>query len=191
MFKFYLVVPLCLLAALPGASASEVSSADVDEARSAVGGFMKSLKGRLQSAMQEAGPLHAVDVCKVDAPRIAAELSGAGGWQVARTSLKVRNPDNAPDDWEREVLRSFAERHAAGEAFEKMEHVEVVEQDGRETARYMKAIPTAELCTTCHGADIDPALSEKIYELYPDDQARGFRAGELRGAFTLVKPLTD
>lgn len=179
-----------MLFAINGFS-SDVDQADVKAARSAVGGFMKSLKGRLTSAMEEAGPVHAVGVCEVDAPMIAAEQSAASGWDVARTSLKVRNPDNAPDAWEKQVLQSFAERHAAGESYAKMERVEVVERDGQQTIRYMKAIPMGEVCTTCHGADIDSELSAKIYELYPDDQARGFEVGELRGAFTLEKPLTE
>ncbi|RMG95091.1 MAG: DUF3365 domain-containing protein, partial [Candidatus Dadabacteria bacterium] len=34
-----------------------------------------------------------------------------------------------------------------------------------------------------------PGLAAKIRELYPEDRATGFRAGELRGAFTLSKPV--
>ena len=61
--------------------------------------------------------------------------------------------------------------------------------DGKPVFRYMKAIPTAELCVVCHGSDIDPYVDARIRELYPDDQARGFKPGDIRGAFTLSKPL--
>lgn len=170
---------------------SATPDADVGQARSIVKSFAQTLKGRLSSTMGDSGPLEAVSVCNVDAPRIAAEHENATGWSVGRTSLKVRNPDNAPDAWERRVLESFADRAAAGEDLAKMEHVETVERDGRKMRRYMKAIPMGEVCVTCHGSDLDPELAARIDELYPDDQARGFEPGELRGAFTLAKPLED
>jgi len=54
--------------------------------------------------------------------------------------------------------------------------------------RCTKAIPTAaEPCLTCHGSGLDPALKPEIERLlYPDDQATSFKAGELRGAFTVT-----
>lgn len=183
------MIPILMLAAGGGGHAA--SDAGVAQAREIVKSFGQTLKGRLTTAMKEAGPVHAVDVCNVDAPRIAAEQEQASGWSVARTSLKVRNPDNAPDEWERSVLESFAERAAAGEDMVKMEHVETMERDGRKTLRYMKAIPMGEVCVTCHGAVLQPELAAKIDELYPQDQARGFEPGELRGAFTLAKPLDE
>jgi len=52
----------------------------------------------------------------------------------------------------------------------------------------MKAIPMrAEPCLLCHGAP-EPALKAEIDRLYPQDQATGFRPGELRGAFTVSAP---
>jgi hypothetical protein len=41
----------------------------------------------------------------------------------------------------------------------------------------------------CHGSDIDPYVDARIRELYPDDQARGFKPGDIRGAFTITQPL--
>jgi hypothetical protein len=45
------------------------------------------------------------------------------------------------------------------------------------------------LCLTCHGENIASEVDAKLKELYPYDQARGFREGDLRGAFTIAKPL--
>jgi hypothetical protein len=53
----------------------------------------------------------------------------------------------------------------------------------------MKAIPTAELCVACHGSDLAPEREAQLDRLYPNDQARGFGADDIRGAFTLSKPL--
>ncbi|MFN7177274.1 MAG: DUF3365 domain-containing protein, partial [Thermaurantiacus sp.] len=56
-----------------------------------------------------------------------------------------------------------------------------------ERLRYMRAIPTAPQCLACHGPEeaIAPAVRAAIAERYPDDRATGFRAGELRGAFSI------
>mgnify|MGYP003340573505 CR=1 FL=1 len=53
----------------------------------------------------------------------------------------------------------------------------------------MKAIPTAEICTTCHGVSLKPEVSARLQQLYPADQATGFAVGDLRGAFTLSERL--
>ncbi len=53
----------------------------------------------------------------------------------------------------------------------------------------MKAIPLSGVCVNCHGPRIKTQLSDKIYKLYPDDKARGFIPGDLRGAFTVTQPM--
>ena len=62
-------------------------------------------------------------------------------------------------------------------------------ENGRQVFRYMKAIPTAPICVTCYGADIDADLAAELDRLYPTDQARGFAVGDIRGAFTVRKAL--
>lgn len=152
--------------------------------------FGGSLKAELQGAMKASGPIGAIEVCSEKAPAIAARHGEETGWDIGRTSLKYRNPDNAPDDWERAVLRSFEERKAAGEDVAKMVHAEFTEQEGRKVFRYMKAIPTGEVCLNCHGGDtVKPEVAAKLAESYPDDKARGFAVGDIRGAFTIVQPV--
>ncbi|MGB7930683.1 MAG: DUF3365 domain-containing protein [Gammaproteobacteria bacterium] len=162
----------------------------VDESRAVAAEFMKTLKGELMQAMQAGGPVNAVGVCNLRAPAIAAEMGSLKGWQVGRTSLKLRSLANAPDEWERARLESFEQRKQAGENPAQLEYYAVVEQDGVPVFRYMKAIPTAEPCLACHGAKIDPAVEAKLAELYPMDQARGYRVGDIRGAFTFIEPLS-
>jgi hypothetical protein len=54
----------------------------------------------------------------------------------------------------------------------------------------MRALPTVELCTQCHGAAdrLSPAVKAQLAQLYPDDRATGYAVGEIRGAMTLRKP---
>lgn len=163
----------------------------VQESRVRVKAFAGNLKGELQAAIKDGGPLHAIPVCNVEAPRIALDLSQPAQWTVGRTSHKLRNPDNAPDEWEAVVLDEFQRRAAAGESLKTMEHAEAVEDDGGRTYRYMKAIPVGEVCLTCHGSDIDPELKARIESFYPEDRATGFSSGELRGAFTVSRTDVD
>lgn len=148
------------------------------------------LKDALQQAIQSGGPVEGIAVCREKAGQIAADLGQKQEMLVGRTSLKLRNPDNAPDNWELAVLKQFEARKAQGEPVDKLEFFAVIDDDqGKKTFRYMKAIPTASPCLACHGENIDPDVDAKLKELYPNDKARGFKEGELRGAFTLAKPL--
>ncbi len=159
------------------------------EARAKVKPFMSALKGELKKAMKAGGPARAVSVCKEKAPEIAANLSKEMGWELGRTALRYRNPNNAPDTWERKVLERFEKEKAAGADVKTLEHYEIVEQDGQRVFRYMKAIPTGGICLECHGEQLKPEVAAKLDALYPGDQARGFKPGDIRGAFTFRKIL--
>ena len=146
--------------------------------------FQKHLLSTVKSAMQSGGAVNAVQACQLLAPQIALEHSKSP-WQVGRTALKVRSPANTADAWEQQVLEQFAERAAAGEPVADLSHAEIV---GGEF-RMMKAIATGEPCLACHGKNIEPSLVAVIDVRYPQDQARGFALGELRGAFTLRREI--
>jgi len=56
-----------------------------------------------------------VQVCQQQAPLIAQKWS-TDGWQIGRTSLKVRTSYNNADDWEQQILRDYADKLASGSA---------------------------------------------------------------------------
>jgi hypothetical protein len=187
MRRVALSVVLLLLAI--GAASASSDEERVAKSRQAVKEFAGTLKGELLAALEEGGPVNAVSVCSEKAPAIAGGISADKGWDVGRTSLRIRNPENAPDSWERKTLEAFEERRKNGEDPSKMEHSEVVTAEGRSVFRYMKAIPVGEPCLTCHGKEIIPDLAAKLQELYPEDRATGFSPGEIRGAFTITQPM--
>jgi hypothetical protein len=188
MQRLLTLVTLALAAAGPDIHAADYD-AQVTASRETVQEFMQTLKKELQAGMQEGGPVNAVSVCNLTAPAIASTYSARNGWDVGRTSLKLRNPANAPDEWERSVLESFEERKRAGEDPAKMEYYEAIHEDGMSELRYMKAIPTAGLCLACHGEQLDSIVKARLETLYPDDQAVGYQVGDIRGAFTITQPL--
>ena len=174
---------------LGSAFAGQDNTANVTEAKTIIKAFFEQLKGELEASMKAGGPVNAIQTCQLKAPSIAYEMSTGSGWEVGRTSLKLRNPANSPDAWELEVLNKFEERKAAGEDVQQIAHAEVVEQNGKSEFRFMKAIPTAELCLNCHGSELKPEVAAALDAHYTADMARGYKAGDIRGAFTLSKPL--
>ena len=177
------LLTLLLSAACVSGSVLAESSEDymLVEARTQTKAFAQDLKATLMQGMKAEGPLAAIRLCNTEAPEIATANS-KDGWEVGRTSVKLRNPDNAPDEWEAGVLESFAQRAAAGENLATMEAS--ARQDGH--FRYMKAIPVGGPCVVCHGEQIAEPVAARLSELYPADEARGYKPGDLRGAFTLT-----
>ena len=159
------------------------------ESRTVVKQFGGELKKELLASLKEGGPVNAISVCNQKAPAIAEELSRERGWTITRTSLKPRNPRNAPNTWEQRTLELFAERKASGEDPGSMENYQVMTVDGKQVFRYMKAIPVAEPCLTCHGQQVSPYLKSRLQELYPEDRAIDFSVGEIIGAFSISIPM--
>lgn len=188
MKRIFLAVMISSIA-FGSAFADQDNSANIAEAKTIIKAFFEQLKGELEASMKAGGPVNAIKTCQLKAPSIAHEMSAKSGWKVGRTSLKLRNPANTPDDWELAVLKSFDERKSAGEDPQTIAKVEVVQRNGKSEFRFMKAIPTAELCLNCHGSELKPEVAEALDTYYVADQARGYKLGDIRGAFTLSKPL--
>jgi hypothetical protein len=169
-----------LLAAVTLTGVTAVGQDDplLEKSREVTAEFAARMQAALQRGMAAGGPVGAIGACRDEAPEIAAALSAESGAMVSRTSLKVRNPDNAAEDWQAGVLARFDSEGAGAEYFERTD-------DG---ARYMKAIPTGALCLNCHGTVIPPDIDRKLDEAYPDDEARGYYLGDVRGAFSVVWP---
>ena len=178
---------LPLLFSLQNLPAADVDQAQLkQEAIGIVKQFGGALKPELKKAIQSGGPAHAISVCADKAPSIAQSLSSETGWRVKRVSLKARNHNTAlPDAWEKKVLEQFDQRQAAGESAAKMAYAEVV--DG--SYRFMKAQGVEAVCLSCHAAEIKPEVEAALKEKYPEDMARGYSLGQIRGAFSLTRDL--
>lgn len=184
------VAPLLLLTPLAMAETGTVAAVDDTARANALTQQLGArLKTALETAMQQGGPMAAITVCRDQAQVIAADVSRGSGWTVRRTALRVRNPANAPDVWEQQVLASFAAAAQGADigtlTAQATDNV-TAGSEGRRW-RYMKAIPTGQVCTVCHGSNIDPALAAAIKASYPEDQATGFAPGSLRGAFSVSR----
>lgn len=163
----------------------------LDEARAIPAKMVPKLLDVLNDEIDKVGHAGAISVCREKAPAMAKALSEQTGWAIRRVSLKNRNPKAVPDAWEKSVLEDFERRQAAGEKPISIEKSEVVTVDGRQVFRYMKALPTQELCLNCHGTPdkLSAEVQAKLKELYPDDKATGYSLNQIRGAITIKKAL--
>ena len=176
------ITTACIVLFTMTAPVSGDESALLSESREITSQYATEMQAALGSAMASGGPVGAITACSEEAPEIAARLSAETGSEVSRTSLKVRNPENAPDAWQRENL-------ARMDADSSLQEIYETTPDGR--FRYLKAIPTGGLCLNCHGTVLTPDIQAAIDESYPDDQATGYYLGDTRGAFSIVWPATE
>ncbi|MEM9556139.1 MAG: DUF3365 domain-containing protein [Acidobacteriota bacterium] len=152
----------------------------VERAEAARSALFGELMGTLMPLLQGGDTAGAIEVCKDRAPAIAAEVSARQELRIGRTSWKLRNPANAPPAWATPLLEGRPEspRFAAG-------------PDGTLGATF--PILVAEPCLRCHGQaeSLAPTVRAALDDLYPDDRATGFAAGDLRGWFWVEVPAED
>ncbi len=190
--KLVLMITLTAFTTLAQAELTDKLQADdlqanEQQAVSLVQQFASQLKPRLKTALTKGGPVHAIEVCAKEAPDIAAQLSKENGWTIKRVSARNRNPDATPDAWETETIDIFKTRLAAGETPSSLTRTAVTAVG----FRFAKAQIAEPLCLVCHGQTISANVTEALAKYYPEDRATGYEAGQLRGIFSLHKPLLD
>ena len=161
----------------------------VQEAKKITMAFGGALKKELITAMKAGGPSNALDVCNTQAMPITMQASTDHNAIVSRVSLKNRNPNNVPNEWQKKVLEEFDARSAKGESIKSMAFSKIVEENGKKSLHFMKALPTEGACLLCHGKNISKNVQAKLNKLYPDDKAVGYELGQVRGAIVVTKEL--
>lgn len=111
---------------------------------------------------------------------------------IKRTSLRVRNPANAPDDGDQLALNLISDRMQEGLSMPDL-LVQKVDHAGLPTEwRVYKPIGVATRCLTCHGdKEQIPLDVQAVLELrYPEDRATGYTSNQWRGLIriSLEKP---
>lgn len=150
------------------------------KATAAIGALQASLLQRLTSALQSSGPVGALEFCADQAQTLTQQQGQQAGVQVGRTSHKLRNPKNAPRAWAAPYVQEYAGAHFAD--------VKPRVFDLGDRVGMLKPMPVGAMCLTCHGARVAPELVATITARYPQDQARGFSEGQLRGFFWAEVP---
>jgi hypothetical protein len=169
-------------------SAAEEARA-LEAGASAAGALASGLVGQLTQAIEEGGPAGAVAFCAEDAISLTRRLQAEHDDRISvkRTTLRWRNPENAPDAWEERVLRYLEELEARDpEAVPG----ELTAGGPEGTLRYYRVLRVAPMCLSCHGPveSLDPEVRAILRTHYPDDRATGYEQGELRGVIRVEIP---
>lgn len=137
------------------------------------------LRGELQKAMKEGGPVHAISVCGSISSALA-ESSSTAGMQLRRVTDRPRNIGNRADSYEMTVIAEWKKMIDAGQK----PGLHMGEEEGQ--LRIMKPIRIQGQCLACHGpvASLGKELKAALAEKYPEDKATGYEPDELRGAFS-------
>jgi hypothetical protein len=166
---------------------------EASKARMIAQEVLKETRAVLEGALAQGDAATALRACAAVAQNLARKHEQEG-WRVRRVSEKVRNVADTPDPAELEVLQRWASAQAAGQLKPTDEHEAIVTEAGRRHYHYMRpiVIPGA-LCLQCHGApeQLAPAVRDALRELYPADQATGYKVGDLRGAVSVKIPLSS
>lgn len=152
---------------------------EVSEAKEILKPFKMELMKTLQGEMKAHGAQSAVKVCNTQAMPITEKHAKSHGKKVlglGRTSHKLRNEKNQPKEWVKEYLTKFQKGELKAPIVVKLE---------KGVSGYLEPIKVNGACLKCHGENLAPKVSESLKNLYPQDKATGFKAGDFRGLFWL------
>ncbi len=148
------------------------------------------LSSNLLQAIRVGGTTNALEFCSVHALPLTSTAATNSAATVRRLTHRPRNPANRAADEDLAVIEVFRRDLAPGRIPDPQVRTN---RDGSVTFR-AAIILNNPLCLTCHGApgtEVQPATLEALRRLYPDDQATGFRLGELRGIWRVDFPAPD
>ncbi len=146
----------------------------------------QGLSVRLQQAIKEGGPAHAVEFCSLNALSIVDSLSTAHGAHIRRTSDRVRSPLDKPDIKEERMMQAMLAEWKAGSKATEIPARVVAYDDS--IAYYRPIFISSAACLQCHGSPsetMDASTVDAIAERDPDDKAIGYALGDLRGMWSV------
>ena len=198
----FLILPFALLSCRgedarkgQGANGSEEQSevrmgpATTNEYREAGLEYAMAVQATLGKTLQQKitaeGAPAAIEFCSLNALSITDSLSRELGATISRITDRPRNPGNRASDGEMKYFSAYREDLAGGHTAKGL----VTVRDDR--IHFYYPIITNNLCLQCHGrmeTQITPEVYSRIRERYPEDQAVGYSAGELRGLWKVSFP---
>lgn len=140
------------------------------------------LKQNLVKAMQEGGPVAAVEFCNTKALPLTNTYSEKYFTDVKRVSDKNRNQKNAASEKELAIMEDFRNTLKEGKP---LSPKVTIDAEGKK--HYYAPIYMGGVCLTCHGnpKNMQPELISTLDSLYPKDKARDYVVDELRGLWSI------
>lgn len=153
-----------------------------------VSAMSQSVLGKnLIGAIQEKGTEGAISFCKVRATGLTDSVGIMNNVIVRRVSDKARNPDNLASTEEKGYIIAFS-RQVQNQAENQGEIWPILKEMPGDEVYYYSPITTNAMCLQCHGKpqqDIQEPVMRTLQNLYPQDQATGYEAGQVRGMWKI------
>jgi hypothetical protein len=140
----------------------------------------RTLSGALMSAVKDSGVAYAVQYCNLNAYPLVEELSKEYDVTISRRTTMARNPQNKANA--KDVIQNTAYAMQLRQGAELTPNL-VEHATG---FIYYHPIIVQPQCLVCHGSkDIIGPAYQTIASLYPEDEAFGYKAGDLRGMWRI------
>lgn len=183
MYKFIIPAIMIMLGSCKENKDSQVAYDWKSRGDSIVTLTFDTLRNTLLKAIGEKGFPGAVEFCNTEALQLTNTYA-AKGIQVKRSSDKLRNPSNAPDILEKELLKYYRQLKE-----ENKELLPSIKKDSIGNLHYFKPILVQTMCLNCHGhqeKNINPETWIMIQKKYPGDKAIDYKEGDLRGLWHII-----
>lgn len=148
------------------------------------------LSSNLLSAIAAGGVTNALPYCSLAASPLTASVADQHGVSLKRVTHRPRNPAARANATEAQALAQFEADLQAGQAPEPL----VTNLLAGQATFFAPIVLNKELCLKCHGrvdGDMDSETLAVLNRLYPQDEAREFQLGELRGAWRVDIPMNN
>jgi len=174
----------------PTALSPEAQNAALQRGKAIVAETFSLLSSNLQTAMQQGGVSNALPFCSLAASPLTAGMAGKHGVTIRRVTHKPRNPASRADATELAILNHYEAALTGTNPPPPL----LTNLTASTVTFFAPIVLNNELCLKCHGEhgkDISSENVALIAHLYPQDEATGFKLGQLRGAWRIDIPLAS
>ncbi len=144
----------------------------------------KKLGGIMGEKMKDGGVKEAVPFCNAEALSLTEEMSVNYNVNIKRSSHRLRNEKNKPNDEENIVINNYNKLFSEGEKLKP-----IVGLDASGNPHFYAPILLQKKCLACHGeigVDVTKKSDSIIKSYYPKDLATGFKEGDIRGIWSIT-----
>lgn len=142
--------------------------------------LIDTLKSALSKSIKANGPIGAINICNMKATPLTDYVAKVSPYsiEIKRTTSKYRNPENAPDIFEKKALQTF-ENSPELPVF----YIQEITDGAESFFYYYQPLKMVAVCIICHGdpSAMNEDLVNVLKEKYPADLALGYKEGEFRG----------
>lgn len=144
----------------------------------------KNLVTNLSQKMESSSITEAVPFCNTMAHPLMEEIEKKYDVEIKRTSLSIRNNENIPTEGEQIILNQYKNSFLNNDTLKP-----IVNLDNTGKPHFYAPILLQKKCMTCHGTvgqEVTIQTDSIIRSYYPDDNATGFKEGDLRGIWSIT-----